>query len=289
MEKEHFPRIELDQFNPIDYENDDLANIMDLCQWVPHTFEGEGPHMGNPVSLLRFSRCNLDCRWKIPTSDGRIIEQVCDTDDMMKAGPKGMGIHVTYKDIREAVTNTGKLMITGGEPLTVHRNRSMAIKIIEALSNAGIEFDVVFETNGFKVDEMLLEDLRNTIDFCIPEGTGKLEIVWGVKFLDHYTQQYMEESVEAFLDLLATLHIEYWDTHQFDYCIKPLAPFNSVATSIFDWIVETKGPFVRKRIWIMPLGDNSETLKASMFEAMKLANKYRCNISTRMHIVHGFP
>jgi len=91
------------------------------------SLQGEGKNQGKPCSFIRFSGCNLACRW-------------CDTQYAREGGEE-----MTIKEILESVQHLGLkyICITGGEPLL---QRLDALKLVKKLHTAGYIIDI--ETNG---------------------------------------------------------------------------------------------------------------------------------------------
>lgn len=111
------------------------------------TFQGEGPHMGEPALFIRLGRCNLSCSW-------------CDTPytwDWTRYDPKTELSRRTVAELLEwAVETAGPyppsglhrqgprlVVLTGGEPM-LQRHRLGSLTTV--LAAAGFHVDV--ETNG---------------------------------------------------------------------------------------------------------------------------------------------
>lgn len=107
------------------------------------SIQGEGPSMGKPVAFVRLSRCNLACTW-------------CDTaytwhfdgDDRphredVTFDRKANQVTLDVADVAEQIAALGmdRLVITGGEPLL---QAPALADLLEALPNMTVEI----ETNG---------------------------------------------------------------------------------------------------------------------------------------------
>jgi len=101
------------------------------------TWQGEGPHTGYPVILVRFAGCNLNCTW-------------CDQPDA-KAFGDSPRYTLRQFDIKLRGHSYANILLTGGEP-TQHLDRD----IVEVLTNYQADFSkpglftpkIILETNG---------------------------------------------------------------------------------------------------------------------------------------------
>lgn len=249
-----------------------IAGDLDVCQWIPHTWQGEGNNVGQPVSMLRFSVCNLLCPW-------------CDSDKMMKAGPGD--IVLSLNDIAAAVDSTGTLMFTGGEPLTVKKNRQRMLWL-----SHGVEMQLLFqvphitvETNGVKASKEVFDDLRVLSYYC-----DQLTVVWSPKFLEYMPEELRWQAPQDFLAGLMEL---YENQEGFDFCIKPVAPLEEQELVLFGEILsdpsfESTEVDIASKIYLMPLGETQEQLLQSTPTTLKQCEKLGVNFGPRVHISHNF-
>lgn len=102
------------------------------------TFQGEGPHLGEPALFIRLGRCNLSCSW-------------CDTpytwdwdrfDAKTELDRRSVDQLARWaQDVR--TPGVDLVVLTGGEPM-LQRHRLAPLTL--ALADAGFHVDV--ETNG---------------------------------------------------------------------------------------------------------------------------------------------
>lgn len=101
------------------------------------SLQGEGPYAGQKQVFIRFSNCNLNCKY-------------CDTD--FKTNLKEYNIDELYNHLK--TLNCNILSLTGGEPL-------LEIKFLKSfLRKHKLEFKIYLETNG-----TLYNRLKEIIDF----------------------------------------------------------------------------------------------------------------------------
>lgn len=99
------------------------------------SFQGEGPDVGRAMVILRFKKCNLNCRW-------------CDTKVKMRISNEA---DYPLNELQDIVydKNVG-LLITGGEP-TFHTNLEQTVMLLNELHYPRANV----ETNGFCLDELV--------------------------------------------------------------------------------------------------------------------------------------
>lgn len=94
-----------------------------------NSIQGEGEHMGKPVTFVRLHGCNLDCSF---------------CDEPLHKGPKGT--EMTAEEILDKCT-LNAVVITGGEP-SLH-NINPLIKTLRSADKF-----IAVETNGYKYENM---------------------------------------------------------------------------------------------------------------------------------------
>lgn len=113
-----------------------------ICE-IFHSLQGEGIHLGEPTTFVRFSGCNLDCSY-------------CDTPQGREApGIPEMSLEQVLDEV-SAVTGPGQFVsLTGGEPLL---QSEFTRELAPGLKHRG--FRVYLETNG-----TLAEGLEKVIEW----------------------------------------------------------------------------------------------------------------------------
>lgn len=120
------------------------------------TISGEAPTMGQPMYLVRFSGCNLSCRYCDTPYRNEINEtltpaQLCDDIDRVRMSYPGIII-----------------LFTGGEPLLEQRG---TIVTDIAMKMHNVQFYV--ETNGsVPIDEAAPDNLHYVLDWKTPSAGG---------------------------------------------------------------------------------------------------------------------
>ena len=118
------------------------------------TISGEAPILGEPVYLIRFSGCNLDCGY-------------CDTAYKNEVNEK-ISVEDLKNDIVEKINNYPelKVLLTGGEPLLGDRQEKL-IQLIRELKY--INFYI--ETNGsLPINEFGLLNCHYVVDWKSPSS-----------------------------------------------------------------------------------------------------------------------
>lgn len=252
-------------------KNPDLGAALDLCQFCPITWQGEGPNTGRLVTLVRFKKCNLNCSF-------------CDTKALMTAPP----ISLRFVDLMRAVLKTGCLLITGGEPLGVKVNAEATVRMATALKAANAlyhrGFSIEIETNAISCP---VQELRDLIELKIP-----LFISCGIKWptRDGDKAIHLAQDIKAFLQVLKEAGVH--ENPLVKVAFKLLWPEPAAAGLIFPETVqrvlaEDKDNLI-KSVWMMPLGHTKELVLTNAPAALEIARMFGFGFSPRLHILHDF-
>lgn len=212
------------------------------------TWQGEGPDTGKQVLLLRFKRCNMKCSF-------------CDTRVRMNNSIEG---NYSLEDIKKVIEefsglcgNRG-LLITGGEP-TIYN-----LDILNILQNIDYGF-VNIETNGYKLKEL--------IDLTKGDKYKKVKFIYSPK-------KYNKSEQIPYLD------VKGFDDERVYYKILVEDKLkDSVDSTLWDMTIHG---FDMNKVYLMPVGTTSEELKKNSPLLFDLAEKYKCNISSRLHLIYNF-
>ena len=225
---------------------------------VFYSIQGEGKTTGIPSVFVRLGGCNLMCGGMGTQFDGELhngAEWRCDTIEVwMKAQSKEVQ-DVLPEDCVEAIKNGAHVILTGGEPTMQQSGLQSFIEYIRENINKDAYFEI--ETNGtIMPDEFLLEniDLFN----CSPKlrNSGMDEMM-----------TFKPEVIEM-LNTKNTI-------------------FKFVCGGEKEWeqIKELYLPIVdRKKVYLMPQGENQELLNESRLNVVELAKDNYLNFTTRLHI-----
>jgi len=218
---------------------------------VFNTYQGEGPDSGRQMTLVRFKKCNRvvnkkACPW-------------CDTLVKMRISAEA---DYNINIIAEKVTQTGGLMITGGEP--GYDNNLKDTKTLLLLD----EYDIAnIETNGENVTELC--------EFICEENLqDKVKIIYSPKFFNHD---------ETDIEIART---ELIMNYPFIY-IKVVDDKSEYVKEYLHTIIKTTTPR-KDQIWIMPEGDTLKSSIENSNDTFDLIEKYGANFSSRNHIIFGF-
>lgn len=107
------------------------------------SLQGEGPSVGRPVAFVRLSRCNLACQWCDTAYTWRFEGDNRPHRDDVAFDRKANQVTLDEADVAERIAALGqdRLVITGGEPLL--QGPALA-KMLEHLPDIQVEI----ETNG---------------------------------------------------------------------------------------------------------------------------------------------
>jgi 7-carboxy-7-deazaguanine synthase len=216
--------------------------------------QGEGPSAGMPVAFLRLSRCNLACVWCDTAytwhfeGDNR-PHQSDETFDR-----KANQVTLEVADVAERIAALGqnRLVITGGEPLM---QAGPLADLLEALPDMRIEI----ETNGTTKAPPRLDiriDQFNVSPKLAHSG-NPAELALIPERLDFYA-----------LDARA----------YFKFVIAQPADVEQVLE------LQRRHAIPSQRIFLMPEGTDSATLRARMQWLVPLCLEHGFRLSDRLHI-----
>jgi organic radical activating enzyme len=216
--------------------------------------QGEGPSAGTPVAFLRLSRCNLACLW----CDTAYTWHFAGDNRPHRSGEsfdrKANQIELDEADVAARIAALGqkRLVITGGEPLL------QAGKLADMLEHLP-DIEVEIETNG-------------TID---PPGR-----------LDYRVDQYNVSPKLAHSGNPADLALkpemlDRWATDERAFFKFVVAQPNDVE----EVLALVKAHLIPPaRVFLMPEGTDSETLRARMEWLVPLCIEHGFRLSDRLHI-----
>lgn len=218
------------------------------------SLQGEGPSAGMPVAFLRLSRCNLACVWCDTaytwrfTGDNR-PHRSGDTYDR-----KANQIELSPESAAEQVAAFGqnRLVITGGEPLM---QAGRLAEMLEHLPDIRVEI----ETNGTIMPPARLDKLVDQYNVSpkLAHSGNAAELALKPDMLDHWSVE-----PRAFLK----------------FVIAEPDDVEDVLT-----LAQRHG-FARERIFLMPEGTESETLRRREKWLAPIALKHGFRMTDRLHI-----
>lgn len=208
----------------------DFDNVLYISQII-NTIQGEGPQLGSPCLLIRFSGCNLRC-------------QFCDTKFTWNHSGNhcGQGTYTSdniqdlYNIIEsnDTAATTTHLMITGGEPL-LYWNNPLFQTLITNLPHSTIEI----ETNGTLFSKINLVNFKKHITFNISPKILSRE------YLDLKEWENLEFSIESLYSKITNSSYG----HQYTGVLK-FIDIPEYRTQLLRFIDEIPGP---SKIYMMPL------------------------------------
>lgn len=128
-----------------------LSNFMRVNE-IFASIQGEGKHIGRPTVFVRFSKCNLRCRW-------------CDAKYALEGG-RDMTVREVVDKVNEF--NLGSVCLTGGEPLI---QANPLRDLVRELKRIG--YQVTLETNGTLYDEWIFNNVDCVSMDLKPPSSGE--------------------------------------------------------------------------------------------------------------------
>jgi organic radical activating enzyme len=229
-----------------------------------YSIQGEGLYSGRPSIFLRFGGCNLTCRgFQKEYQVGEELRVGCDSYYSVDRAFSGewSELHTVddFKEILSCYSGVKHIVITGGEPL-IYINQELFLKALELFKRLG--YVVTVETNG-----------------TIPIDSSP---IWKELFFSISPK--LSNSLEPFKSRLNlnALHsiISNSNHHIFKFTIDRA----SIEMDIEREIELFQREFPDSEIFLMPLGEDRESLELNSDAVATLSLKGRYNYSDRLHI-----
>ena len=228
-----------------------------------HSIQGEGKNSGHPSIFIRLSLCNLYCNW-------------CDTDytwnwegtpyphqndsipGYKKFSKKQFLVKLPNDEIiRQFKTiKCTNLVITGGEPLLQQKE---LVNFLEALRETDKTYHIEFETNGTLMPIEALDKLTDQYNVSIKLSNSKVQ----------ESDRLSDRAISFFANSPKA---------NFKFVVDKEDDLQEVLSLIQQYEISTK------RIYLMPQGINSETLRQKQQWLIELCKQYGFNYTDRIHI-----
>lgn len=212
------------------------------------TFQGEGPDSGKRMLLVRFKHCNLNCSY-------------CDTKDKMK---NLMEKEYDVNELQELIdkNNLNGVIITGGEPL-FNTNYDDTIYLLETINTKSFNI----ETNGSSLAYFTSEISNNSY---LKDNILNIKCIWSPKNIGIFNY-----NIDIFENFNRNRNIYF-----------KIVNDKNLLTFIF--LTRLCNLNLNDRIYLMPEGKTKDEILNNMDGTIELANKYKVNISSRLHLIHNF-
>ncbi len=218
------------------------------------SLQGEGPSIGRPVAFVRLSRCNLACTWCDTAYTWRFEGDNRPHRDGLTFERKANQIVLEEAEVAARIMALGqdRLVITGGEPLLQGAALARMVALLDGMT-------VEIETNGTVAPHPALDPL-------VSQYNVSPKLSHSGNPVD--SAQIPERLVE--------------------WIQKPQAWFKFVVATPDD-VVEVieliaAHSLPRERVFVMPEGTDSETLRTRERWLAPLALQQGLRLTDRMHI-----
>lgn len=214
------------------------------------SFQGEGPDSGRSMLILRFKRCNR-------TNEGRSCP-FCDTQVKMRITCEA---EYTLQTLQDKIDKDKcGVLITGGEPtaLVGNDNFSQTVLMLRML----VYPIANVETNGYQLVKLLPFVARDNVKFIYSPKIFSNE---DFKESVHLTKEVMLDP-RVYIKVVCELR---------DYNIEEYFRFLSTL-------------HMNDRVYLMPEGTTRDQLVSNTPFVLDMAEKYKFNFSSRLHIMHEF-
>jgi len=217
------------------------------------TWQGEGADTGRRMLLLRFKRCDR--------VDHKKPCGFCDTLIKMRISPESEFKVIDLQSIIDS--EKCGLMITGGEPTWDPHFE----ECVYLLNNLKYE-DANVETNGYNL-EGLLKEVKS-------EQFNKIKFVFSPKMFNYE---------EAMKDIDLAKRMKDISNVVFKLVCTKTENLQRYIQLFLDELSEFN---LNRRIYLMPEGRNREEILMNAPVMFDYAERWKVNVSTRMHIMYDF-
>lgn len=214
-----------------------------------YSIQGEGPFSGRPAIFVRFSGCNLRCKW---------AGSYCDTPyASWEPETNFITVDQIVRDIRATADQCKTIILTGGEPTLQNNFAELCTRL------AADEYELHLETNG-------LGPIPDTIAWiiCSPKLADSTPV--GTPFENQHEQlrQQLHEDIQGdqprlFLKLVIT----------------PKSDWSEIERLV------TRTGIPRQRVFLMPEGCTREEVQSNSAWVAAKALELGYHFSHRLHIL----
>jgi len=218
------------------------------------SLQGEGPSIGRPVAFVRLSRCNLACTWCDTAYTWRFEGDNRPHRDGLAFERKANQVVLEEADVAARIMALGqdRLVITGGEPLLQGVALARMVALLDGMT-------VEIETNGTVAPHPALDPLVSQYNVSpkLSHSGNPIESAQIPERLAEWIQK-----------------PQAW----FKFVVATPADVDEVIA-----LIETHG-LPRERVFVMPEGTDSETLRGRERWLAPLALQQGLRLTDRMHI-----
>ena len=225
--------------------------------------QGEGPSLGIPSIFVRFSLCNLHCRWcdSDYTWNWRGTRFLHDRDDEEDYDKYVKNEQIVELGVEEAVSIIQKLkgtnvVLTGGEPML---HQTDAIELMKKLFQINSAYRFEVETNGTIGPEPELEELVQ--QFNVSPKLSNSGVPAKLRWKEEVIKRFARNSKANFKFVIDQLK----DIEEVDACVRKY----SIAPA---------------RVILMPQGVSSDQLKSHAAAIVEVCKQRGYRFSDRLHI-----
>jgi len=218
------------------------------------SLQGEGPSLGRPVAFVRLSRCNLACVWCDTAYTWRFTGDNRPHRDGATFERSANQLVLPEEDVAARIMALGqdRLVITGGEPLLQGAALARMVALLDGIS-------VEIETNGTVAPHPALD--RQVAQYTISPKLTHSGNPADLALVPERLSVWAHEPKAWFKFVIAA-------PEQLDEVLA---------------LAETHG-IARSRIYLMPEGTDSETLRRRESWLAPLALEHGLRLSDRLHI-----
>lgn len=220
-----------------------------------YTIQGEGYGIGRPSVFVRFSGCNLRCKW---TRNG--VETICDTP-YSSFNPERFLTNIdSVIDFICTQDKVTQVVVTGGEPLL------WPDQVAGLFNQLPTHLEMTIETNGSLLDQCSINSDRLT--FSISPKITTTESTYK-------SQKTLAEGIKKSFERLPNTR------HILKFVLNDVMPYNT-AGKISEFVLASG--ISDRNVYLMPEGVTSEQIDEKQTTIAEIALKFGWNYTDRMHL-----
>lgn len=233
--------------------------MLEICQYIPNTLQGEGPYAGNPTRFFRTVGCNIKCNFcdSKYSWDKTVNYNSYDIDELVKM-------------ISDLDTMPDDVDITGAEPLLHQHTPTFKYFISECINKFK---RTIIETNGSITPNHFLLKLSDKFNYIEPK-----QLIFSIS--PKLSNSRCEKNIRY--NETALKQFNSYRSSYFKFVVTNQKDIDEILVDYVD-----KNLINRQKIYLMPEGTKPEEINSKFEMVMNACIKYNFKYCNRLHVIHS--